>query len=290
MAGTTAVIIFALVLYTASLTVCDKCYYGKSPGSPATSCTDVLFIQPSDCYQESGYFWLKNHPYDNPEYAYCDLEHEGGGWRRVVYYHSDTNTSCPSGLVSKPFFGGNHTYCTKQANQDYAIFYWNDDQTLEFSQIRGYATLRVKTGGSPDGYSNLNYVLPELGALDGLEFMTGVFPGGYVRKFFSYVVGTKGLHSCPINGGDEYGALRRNYRENVYACDELDNSTSLDSEGFYQQELFSSDSCVQCSAGAPWFQKDYAQVIPNTRVIIRLVSTEDKDEAIYLTDLELYIR
>ena len=282
------------------LVVCEcsnKCYYGKHHSVPATSCKQVLDIQ-SECYGESGFYWLKT-DLGGLDYVYCDMEHSGGGWRRVVYFHSDVNTTCPPELVTEYFFNGNHAYCKKQkgvlafGQLNHAVFVWNYDTTVKYGEIRGYANLRVRYYYPPDGFTDQWERLVEGGHIDGFELFNGFYPSAPYRRFFSYVVASTTSDRCPISGGGTENISQPGYRDNVYACDEVDLTGPMDSEGFYIQKLFDGGNCTQCPVGCPWFEYKTSGMFPNSqanRVYGRLVDTDNDDDSIYLTELELYVR
>ena len=270
----------------------DQCYFGKHSSVPAKSCQNVVEIQPS-CFGDSGFYWIRKTSTSNLEYVYCDMDHRGGGWRRVIYYHSNLNTSCPSGLLAESLFGGTHTYCTRLSdNENFSYFTWNSNGNVEFSEVRGYVTMKVKESATafPDAFDDRANVNLEYGYQDGFEFLTGTYPGGILRVFFSYVIGFSSGDRCPFNGGSEYNIGRMGYRSYSYACDEIQSGGAIDSEGFFEQDLFNSnDSCIQCPAGSPWFEKTYTRVT-NTKVYGRIVNADSDDEEIYLSAVELYVR
>ncbi len=270
----------------------EECYFGKHTSVPAQSCQNIIDVQPG-CYGENGYYWIRSNSTSDLEYVYCDMDHKGGGWRRVIYYHSDINMTCPFGLFSETFYGGTRTYCTKYTNDTYSVFTWNSNGYVEFSEIRGYATLKVMSSVTnlPDAFDDRTNVNLEDGYLDGFELLTGTYPGGILRLFFAYIIGISNGDRCPVNGGNEYNIGRVGYRSYSYACDEIQYGGTTDSEGFYSQDLFTSnDSCVQCPPGSPWFEKNYARVLTITKIYGRLVNSDSDDEKIYLKDIELYIR
>ena len=278
-----------------SIDLTQGCFVGKYSNAPAKSCQNVLDIHPS-CFGDSGFYWIRKTSTSNLEYVYCDMDHRGGGWRRAIYYHSNLNTSCPSGLLAESFFGGTRTYCTRlQDNENFSFFTWNSNGNVDFSEIRGYVTMKVKLSGyaMPDAFVDSTYnelAILEHGDLDGFEFLTG--PTNGYKVIFAYVIGSSsGFDRCPFNGGVEYNLFRRGYRTYSYACDEIPIGGALDSEGFHLKELFNnSDSCVQCPTGNPWFEKTYSGTLENTRVIGRLVNADSDDEELYLSDIELYVR
>lgn len=279
----------------------SQCYYGQDPTLAAKSCADILAVQPKECLGKDGFYWLTDDGVGGDlDYAYCDMTYKGGGWRRVVYFHSNINTSCPGNLVNETL-SNNATYCTKvqnmfRFNTDYEYFTWNDDAVVQFSEIRGYVKVRVKGNNTMDGLADNPFNTYENGNLDGIDIMAREigtqFPD---RPFFSYVVAQTWIipqtstDRCPENGGTGMTTIMPMYREGIFACDELDRNGPIDSDGFYTQDLFGPD-CVQCPTGNPWFEQRYgSNVMPNT-VWIRVTNADDHDEQIYLTDVELYIR
>ena len=289
MATERVLIVLALCILLAK---CDNCHFGKHPSVPGDSCSHVLQIQP-DCYGENGFYWIRGTGSDL-EYVYCDMEHKGGGWRRVLLYHSDSNTTCPGNLVAVSLYSGTHTYCKRDPPALlYSIFEWNKNEEVQYSEIRGYVNLRVHSGTYPRAFHYYTPTPPEYGVIDGIDIMAGIFPGGYIRSIFAYIVGSKGISpdNCPVNGGDEYGTFRLNYRDYAYACDEIDvTSSSIDSEGIFNQDLFTSTDCVQCPLGGPWFEIQLANNIPDGRIQFRMVNADAGDDTIYLTDMEIYVR
>lgn len=287
-----------LVLYSlalSSVATTSSCYYGKHPSVAAQSCSEVLDVQ-KECIGESGYFWLTGDGVGGQlEYVYCDMKHQRGGWRRAVYFHSNINTTCPGTLVTETVHG-NEIFCTKRQdgrlNQDYDYFTWNNDQKVKYSEVRGYVTVKVKGNHTLDGWSNNWHSMYENANLDGVDVLVRQigtpFPD---RPFFSYVVAQTGSFGdrCPENGGTIHTSVTPSYRDGIYACDEVDLSGAMDSEGFYTQVLFSAE-CAQCPAGSPWFQQKYADAVKPATIWIRVSNADDHDEKIYFSDIELYVR
>ena len=265
-----------------------KCYYGKHGSVAAASCQDVIQVQP-ECHGESGFYWLGSDS-GGLEYVYCDMEHRGGGWRRVMYYHSGLNTTCPLGLIAETFFSGSHTYCKKFGGINFSVFSWNNLNSAVFSEVRGYVSLRVKAGYLPDAFSDVPNVVVEYGYIDGFEMFTGPYPSGPFRMIFSYVVGASTGDKCPSNGGMEEILGQKGYRDSTYSCDEVDTSSSTDSEGFYTQSLFDGSGCVQCPPAAPWFERTFPGKQPLSELHGRIVNSDVDDETIYITALEVYVR
>ena len=103
------------------------------------------------------------------------MNHKRGGWRRVIYFHSNINTSCPGSLVAESV-SSNRTYCKKvqdpnRFNLDYEYFTWNDDQSISFSEVRGYVTVKVKGNYSLDGWSDNAQLFYENGNADGVHVL-----------------------------------------------------------------------------------------------------------------------
>lgn len=256
---------------------------------PGASCVNILDTEP-DCYGEDGDYYIQKDSSSSVVQVHCDMTYKNGGWRRIVDYHSNTSNNCPYNFTDAKFFSNTENYCWR-GTKDYVTYTWNSDESIDFSEIRGYVTLRAKTNGVLDAFDENSNRLIELGTLDGVEIQTGTYPGGLLRSYYSYVVGTKTTGPCPINGGTEYGTNRQHYRDGAYACDEIDPTGTKDSEGFLNQELFSASTCVQCPAGSPWFERRYASVIQDKKVHIRMVNGDNTaDEQLYLTDVELYVR
>ncbi len=270
---------------------CDKCYFGQHSSAPGDSCYHILKIQP-ECYENSGFYWVKKGT--GVEYVYCDMEHNGGGWRRAIYFHSNLNMTCPGDLVSENLYNTTRTYCKRNPTELlFNSFTWNTDEQVQFSEIRGYASLRVASGTAPKAFHYYTKTLPEFGIVDGLDIVIGVFPGGWVKPVFAYAVGlvNSGSNSCPVSGGDEYGDFRRNYRDYAYACDEIDAVGYIDSEGIYSHELFAGSSCVQCPVGMPWFERSFGDTIQDAKIQVRMINADEhNDDTIYLADMELFVR
>lgn len=273
----------------------SKCYYGKHASVAAKSCSEITDVQ-KECLGESGYYWLSAGGVGgSAEYVYCDMVHKGGGWRRVIYFHSDINSTCPGSLVTEAV-SSNKIFCTKRQdgrfNQDYDYFTWNGDQSLEYSEVRGYVTVRVKGNHSLDGWSNNWNSMYENANLDGIDVLVRQigtpFPD---RPFFSYVVAQTGAFGdrCPHNGGSLQTSVTPSYRDRIYGCDEVDLNGPVDSAGFYTQELFG-PGCVQCPAGSPWFEQRYADPVSPSTIWIRVSNAEDHDDKIYFSDIEIYVR
>lgn len=272
------------------------CQFAKHSSVAAKSCRHILEVQ-RECFKENGMYWLLNETIGGEPYqVYCDMNHKGGGWRRLIYYHSNTSTSCPTGFTTEIIDG--ESLCKKVqgvkllGQEDHALAAWNTDQSIQFTEIRGYIRLRVRYGFPPDGFSDERVKFSAQGHIDGFQFMTtsGGYPSLPYRPYFSYVVGsTTAGHRCPINGGSSENIQTQSYRDYTYACDEIDLNGPRDSNDFYQQELFGSH-CVQCPAGSPWFEQTYAGPLVSTSVYGQLVNTDDTDEYIYLSDIELYVR
>lgn len=267
------------------------CYYARHPSVPADSCKQILDVQ-SECYGESGWFWIKQAG-GGIESVYCDMHYKGGGWRRALYFHSAINDTCPAQFVTEIIHG--RPYCRKEpgvkelGTLDYVITVWNYDQSVQFTEVRGYVKLRVRYNFSPDGFKEDLNSLMEYGHIDGFEFFTTYYPALPHRQYFSYVIGSTTTSRCPINGGTGESGGQPSYRDNIFACDEIDLSGPMDSDGFYLQELFG-PTCVQCPAGSPWFEQRFPGPLAVTRIYGRIVNTESSDDGIYLTDMELYVR
>lgn len=268
----------------------SSCEYGTTESLPGSSCVDIIDTEP-DCYGNNDEYYIQKDTSSSIEQVYCDMTYKNGGWRRVLNYHSNvTNTYCPYNFTDAKFFSNTENYCWRGTN-DYVIYTWNSDEDIEFNEIRGYVTLRAKTNGVLDAFDENSNRLIEVGTLDGIEIQAGVYPGGLLRSYYSYVVGTKTTGPCPVNGGAEDGINRQHYRDGAYACDEIEPTGTKDSEGFLDQELFSASTCVQCPAGTPWFEKRYAEVMQDRRVNVRMVNGDDTtSEQLYLTDIEIYVR
>lgn len=161
-----------LLVYTAN----GICQFGKHPSVAAKSCRHVLDVQ-RDCYTENGLYWLMNETTENPQQFYCDMSHKGGGWLRVFYHNSTNSTVCPTGFSTEAV--GGRTLCWKVPGtkllgvEDHAIIAWNTDQSVHFTEVRGYVNMQVRYNFSPDGFSdNSAQNLIAKGHIDAFQFMT----------------------------------------------------------------------------------------------------------------------
>ena len=278
-----------------------QCLYGKHPSVAASSCREVLDIQP-ECYGESGIFWLGDtEEVESLHQSYCDLQHQGGGWMRVFSHHQDENTSCPlapGGAKGwkEVWFNGTKLYCQRgDPSEGYAPYVqWNMDRTEKYSEIRGYVNLRMKGGSSNkgDGFADGDLSLDQ-NYMDGVAIEMPVVP---LRHIFSYVIGSKrtgiGSHKCPDHGGRHPTRALPPYYEDSYACDELDpENADLDSEGYLTRDMFEygEDTCQQCMAGQPWFQKTLGEEI-DAPLRFRIVDGITDDWGITVADMEVYVR
>ena len=275
-------------------TATTECVFGTHKSLPGESCKHILHVQPV-CFGRSGFFWVKTG--SDIDYVYCDMYHKGGGWRRVVYWHgaSTGNTTCP-GSLTHTNHNGKHFCSRNPLNRYYDEFSWNYNQEVSFSEIRGYFILKVEHGSQSHGFENSFLYKPEDRHMDGVDIVIGTSANAYIRTIFAYAISSSnaGLGSCPSNGGFEYHLFQRNYRDYHYACDvhDISSPSNYPAQLEVLQDFFVNSSCVQCPAGAPWFEVRYANALPLTRMYIRIVNADAwyMEGLILATDFEIYVR
>lgn len=282
-----------------------QCVYGKHPSVAASSCREVLDMQP-ECYGESGVFWLgeageAEEGSDSLHQRYCDLQHQGGGWLRVFSHRQDVNSSCPlapGGTKGwkEEWFNETHLYCQRgDPSEGYAPYVqWNADRTEQYSEIRGYVNLRMKSGSlnKGDGFASGDLSLDQ-DYMDGVAIEMPVTP---LRHVFSYVIGSirtgTSSYRCPDSGGKQPPSSLPPYYEGSFACDQFDpENEALDEGGYYTSELYFSGEhfCTQCKSGQPWFKKTLGE-ITDAPLQFRIVDGTTNDWGISVADMEVYVR
>lgn len=276
-------------------TTTADCVFGTHKSLPGESCRHILHVQPV-CFGRSGFYWVKTG--SDVDYVYCDMYHKGGGWRRIVFWHgvSASNTTCPGDL--RHWIWSGRYYCSRHYwDPQYGYFEWNNNEKVTFSEIRGYFILTVRYRTNTDGFHDVSSNVPEWGHLDGVDIVVGTAPNGHIRNIFAYVVGEIGSSPntlCPVNGGNEFGQMRRNYRDYDYSCDEFLSTIPLPANWrtkfIVDQEFFVNTTCSMCPAGSPWFEMRYADALQDGRVYIRFVNSDVGLDLILATDFEIYVR
>lgn len=280
----------------------EQCLRGTDQLTAASSCREIIASQ-ADCLgaHASGMYWLKTG--GAAQHVYCDLAHSGGGWMRVVNFHHDGNESCPtfpeSGL--HPEWEGlllinGSLYCLKggwNGGTEGRSIIWNSAQNVSYSEIRGYAQLRLisENGnlGEGDGFKGPNYDIWNDDYADGLSIE---IPGTNLRHIYAYVIGSE-TRKCPEESGTQPPPYLV-YEENAYVCGYINSGDDRDENGVYQISPHTTGGdlggCRNCPPGSPWFHHQIGEHVNHP---IRMRMTDyHTHEGVHtaIAELELYVR
>lgn len=280
----------------------ERCLRGTDQLTAASSCREIIASQ-ADCLgaHASGMYWLKTG--GAAQQVYCDLAHSGGGWMRIVNFHHDGNESCPtfpeSGLNPEwegfPLINGS-LYCLKggwNGGTEGRSIIWNSAQNVSYSEIRGYAQLRLisENGnlGEGDGFKGPNNDIWNDDYADSLSIE---IPGTNLRHIYAYIIGSE-TRKCP----EEFGTRPPPYlvyEEKAYVCGHINSGDDRDENGVYQISPHTTGGdlggCRNCPPGSPWFHHQIGELVNHP---IRLRMTDYRTyEGVHtaISELELYVR
>ena len=284
----------------------EQCVSGTDLLTAATSCREIIANQP-DCLDAhaSGVYWISEGGSDDGQQEYCDLSHSGGGWIRIINFHHNGNSSCPSfpeaESITQEWEGltlaNGSIYCVKggwREDDGGRSVVWNSARNVSYSEVRGYAQLRlisVEAGsvGQGDGFKGPNNDIWDDDYADGLSIE---IPETDLRHIFSYIIGSE-TRKCPEASGVQGPPYLNNGRRG-YLCGHVTSGDDIDENGVYQISPHDDGgeigTCQYCPSGSPWFHHYIGEHV-NHPIRLRLTDYISYTGIhIAVAELELYVR
>ena len=258
------------------------------------SCEDI-YINNVAIRDKSGYYRINNN-----EWVFCNMTAIAfsrgdlmsscvgvdGVWKRLASFNITAGDDCPSPWVKSSH--NNVSFCipASTAAGCYSVNYSTNG--MNYQRVCGRASGYQK--GSPDAFGRF---------FDVFDYFEGlsITYGSPRQHIWTYAVGLTEsgnyLHNCPCTIPAYRGILPSDFVGSHYYCESGTNFFTID--GFYLSDvLWDGAGCSTGNAccsdpNLPWF---YRQLNQTTQDDIEVRSCMDQpfsDEAVLITNLELYI-
>ena len=267
----------------------------------AGSSCESIFNNYRGSRDKSGYYRI-----DNNEWVYCNMTAiaiavsrgailscagVGGVWKRIASFNITAGDDCPSPWVKSSH--NNVSFCipASTAAGCYSVNYSTNG--MSYQKVCGRASGYQK--GSPDGFASYTDVFDYF---EGLS----ITHGSPRQHIWTYAVGLTDSgnypnvqYNCPCTSPTYRGSLPSDFVGSHYYC-ESGTTNSWTHEAHYLSDvLWDGAGCstgnMCCSdPNLPWF---YRQLNQTTQDDIKVTSCMDQpfsDEAVLITNLELYIQ